>query len=97
MKAKKVIWYKKETPKDDNGKYIKEAIFDKRIKKIGLNEDLPDELTKQGDVKKRLLENGSAVEASDASLMAAAEAQKEIDAKMKKDPELPKSKEQASK
>ena len=90
MKAKKVIWYKKETPKDKDGNYVKEAVFDKRIKKISLNDDLPEELVKQADVKKRLLENGSAVEETDAALMEAAEKQKEADKTMKKDPELPK-------
>ena len=92
MKAKKVIWYKKETPKDKDGNYVKEAVFDKRIKKISLNDDLPEELVKQADVKKRLLENGSAVEETDAALMEAAEKQKDADKTMKKDPELPKGK-----
>ena len=57
MKAKKVIWYGETPPKDSEGRPIKNAIFDKRIKKIAIGEDVSG-LVKDKGVEKRMEDDG---------------------------------------
>ena len=57
MKAKKVIWYGQTPPKDSEGRPIKHAIFDKRVKRIPIGTDVS-ELVKDKDVKARMEADG---------------------------------------
>ena len=64
MKANKVIWYGNTPPKNDKGEIVKDAVFDKRIKRIGVGEDVSG-IVKDKGVKARMLKDGIIAEKVD--------------------------------
>ena len=57
MKANKQIWYGNVPPKNSDGTYQKDAVFDRRVKRIAIGDDVSKLVTDEG-VKQRMIDSG---------------------------------------